>query len=340
MRPLSVPLLMAAGCLLLLVAILQAGRLWMSGLYRVPENAAVVSTVTAEAVESARHPLTGEVLQQEISPPTVFALMIDNSIDAWPQSGLNDAFLVIETLAEGRIPRFIVFFGADQTVEKIGPVRSARSYFIEWASAFGAVFGHVGGSPDALLQLSTANVIDLNQYYWGDFFWRSFDRYAPHNVYTSTELLNEAIALDEESSAPLYTYWIFKEDVVLEQRPEQGKIVVADFGSEEYLVEWEYDPETNTYTRFQGGTLTLLQDESPMVANNVIVLFTEMEILDAIGRRDIRTIGEGEALVYQDGIVIEAVWKKETEESMLKFFTVDGEEVKMNAGKTWIEVVE
>ena len=321
---------------MLVVAAVLGLRVWYSGVFRASESAPAVDSA---AVQPLRHPLTGAIVETAIETPTVLAVMVDNSIDAWPQSGLDQAFLVIETLAEGRIPRFVAFYSADQTVEKIGPVRSARPYFIDWASAFGAVFAHVGGSPAALFELQSASVADLNQYYFGEYFWRSYDRYAPHNVYTSTELLNEAAAVRTDDE-PRSLFWSFKEDAALDARGDQTEIATADFGFEEYFVEWSYDRESNTYVRTQGGSRILLQDGAEVIADNVVVMQTQMEVLDAIGRREIRTIGEGEARVYQDGIVIEATWKKETEEDPLLFFTAEGNEIKMNAGKTWIEVVE
>jgi len=101
--------------------------------------------------EVIRHPLTGQIIDAQLDNlPQVFGVMVENSADAWPLSGLDQAFLVIEAPVEGSIPRFIAFFSDDQEVEKIGPVRSARPYYIDWNDGLQAMYTHVGGSPEAL----------------------------------------------------------------------------------------------------------------------------------------------------------------------------------------------
>ncbi len=336
-------LLYAIGGAFLAGAIILSLHIWKSGVYA----PAVSSTASPMAV--FRHPLTGAKIDAPITAPWVYALMIDNSADAWPQRGVDQALLVIETLAEGRIPRLLAFYSSDQTVDMIGPVRSARPYFIDWASGLEALYGHVGGSPDALEQLparqswsggKSSNVFDLNQFFNGEFYWRSTHRYAPHNVYTSTDLLAKALKqFVKQNETPSYTFWIFKDDgTVMTQ--ENTDDVHADFGSPDYLVTWKYDATTNTYVRYQGGVQMIMEDGAQITANNVIVMKTDMEVIDWVGRREIRTVGTGLAELYQDGTAVAVTWKKERSDAPLKFFVEDGSEASMNIGKTWIEVVE
>lgn len=279
-----------------------------------------------------RHPLTGEKIDKRYETlPQVFAIMVENSADAWPIRGIEEAFLVIEAPAEGDIPRFITFFSDEAEVEKLGPVRSARPYYVEWATAFDAVYGHVGGSPEGLdLIASMENFLDLNQFYQSEYYWRQTTngRYAPHNVFTSAKRFISS--LDElQPPTPEYEYFTFKDDAPVD---EGAKSISIDWSSgSTYDVDWEYRSETNDYFRTQGG--------SEYIANNVVVMATDIRVIDEKGRKKLVTIGEGDALFAQDGEVFLGRWKKTSADGPLKFFTHAGDEISFNAGKTWIEVV-
>lgn len=299
-----------------------------------PAEGAMPSVVAAPVY---RHPLTGRVVDAEVALlPWVTAVMVENSYDAWPLSGLDQAFLVIEAPVEGGIPRFEAFFAEDAAVEKIGPVRSARPYYLDWAQELDAMYAHVGGSPEALELLEVRNLLDLNEFFHGDSFWRASNRYAPHNAYTSTELLSEVresiLTRHEHASTPTYEAWAFKEDA-----PTTDDVDLAiDFApGSTYDLTWKYQKETNTYLRDQKGMST-----EPIIANNVAVIYTDITSIDEKDRRSVRTLGEGDALVAQDGKTIEARWKKPTLTDRLRFYTLDGMEIAMNAGATWIEILE
>ncbi|MBI4435533.1 DUF3048 domain-containing protein [Candidatus Uhrbacteria bacterium] len=287
-----------------------------------------------------RHPLSGISVSEQIDSPQVFAVMVDNHEEAWPPSGVDQAFLVIEAPVEAGIPRMLAFFSEEQTVDEIGPVRSARPYCLDWAAEFDALYAHVGGSNAALDLIASGGTFDLNQYWWGEYFWRASDRYAPHNVYTSTELLNAFYTMREEVGvAPtrLYDLWTFKDP---EPTGKDGIGLYVDFWAPVYTVDWEYDGETGQYFRSQFGEPHVTEAGEQIVADNVAVVVTDIEIIDNVGRRKIRTTGEGEGSVLQDGIVIEAMWKKPSKSERLKFYSrATGEEIVMNAGVTWIEVV-
>lgn len=296
----------------------------------------VVSTEPAH-----RHPLTGEGIDQPLSAALqVFAVMIDHSVDAWPQSGVDDAFLVIEAPVEAGIPRLEAFFYEGQTVEKIGPVRSARPYFVDWADEFDAMYVHVGGSNAALDLIANNGTFDMNEFFHGSTFWRSTDRFAPHNTYTSTELLMSAIdSAREKGRAPdlLYGTWKFKSDE--KTPPAVGIEPTVDFSAPTYRAEWKYDSASNRYRRTQAGLPYQSAEGDDVLANNVAVVVTDIEVIDDVGRRKIDTVGEGKAFVFQDGTAIEGTWKKASASERLRFYDATGNEIAMNAGKTWIEVV-
>lgn len=294
--------------------------------------------VNVQTSDVIRHPLTGVVLDEPLEElPQVFGVMVENSADAWPLSGLEDAYLVIEAPVEGMIPRFISFFADDMEVAQIGPVRSARPYYIDWNDELGGVYAHVGGSPEGLDLIKQYGTTDLNEFYQGEYFWRDTTyRAAPHNAYTSTERLIDA--LDElKLDEPSYQSWSFKTDSPLDVDPlsitidwEQGTL---------YDVTWSYQPGSNSYLRKQGTDVVESRDGDQILANNVIVMAAEITVVDSTGRRHIKTVSEGDALIVQDGRMILGRWKKAERTERLRFYNAEGKEIEMNAGKTWIEVV-
>jgi hypothetical protein len=293
----------------------------------------------------ARHPLTGEPIAEEIDRPAVYGVMIENMVEAWPLSGVDQAFLVIEAPVEAAIPRFLAFYYQDQEVDKIGPVRSARPYYLDWAQGLEAMYVHVGGSPAALTEISEQNMFDLNEFYRGWYFWRSSSRSAPHNVYTSSDLLIDAY--EEESawrtmSDLEYGLWDYKVDLPKSERPESHMVSMnfSPYYGDLYSAGWEYDPETNEYLRYQSGYEMSMLDGADIKASNIAVVETDIVVIDEIGRRQIITIGEGDALVFQDGETIEAIWSKDSEQDRLRFYNKNtSEEILWNAGVTWIEVL-
>lgn len=283
-----------------------------------------------------RHPLTGEVIDIPLTTlPQVFGVMIENSSEAWPLVGLNEAFLVIEAPVEGNIPRFVVFLSEENETEKIGPVRSARPYYLDWNDELDAVYAHVGGSPEALDLIHEYGTIDLNEFFQGEYFYRWGARYAPHNAYTTMDDLRNA--LDElEPETPAYDSWLFQDG---EPSGEAKSLSVDWTTASAYDVAWDYDAEQNVYVRKQGGTGLFLESYASATADNVVVMESDITVVDDVGRRHIRTLGEGSAMIAQNGQVIVATWKKETRTDRLRFYDESGNEIAMNSGKTWIEVV-
>lgn len=275
--------------------------------------------------------------EEKINPP-LFAVMIENIFEARPLSGISKASLVYEAITEAGITRFLAIYTADNFVEEIGPVRSARLYYLDWAEEYGALYAHCGGSPEAIRAVSRYNVFDLDQFYNGQYFWRSKKRFAPHNLYTSTELLNKAFN---------YKGWevkdfegrIFKEESKIEERPVEEREIVINFSTPSYKVNWKYDLEKNDYLRYQAGEVQRDKDGSEVRAKNIIVQFVKMWVVDSVGRKRMETIGNGRAIVFRDGKSIEGKWVKIEKGSRTAFYDENGEEIKFNPGITWIEVV-
>ncbi len=291
-----------------------------------------------------RHPLTGESLEQELADPRVLAVMVENMVEAWPLSGIDEAYLIIEAPVEAAIPRLIAYFYEGQEVDVVGPVRSARPYYVDWAEGLDALYAHVGGSPEALELIASRDILDLNEFYNGWYFWRDESRGAPHNVYTSTELLFEAYDDYEERNGNWtvdYEAWQFRQG---EARPMQdGQLIKMEFSptyGRLYEARWKYDAGENRYLRYQNGELFTTAHGEWIWADNVVVIETEIEVIDAIGRRHIETISEGDGLLFKNGERIEITWSKESPEDRIKFLEKEtGEEIAVNVGKTWIEVL-
>ena len=143
----------------------------------------VVPTTTAR--ELVPRMLDGVQVPFEEAALQPFAVMVENSPDAWPLAGLAKANLVIEAPVEGSITRFLAVIDATTTVDQIGPVRSARPYFVDFANGLQAVYAHVGGSPEALSLIHVLSSFrNLDEFSSGKYFWRSSKRAMPHNTYT------------------------------------------------------------------------------------------------------------------------------------------------------------
>lgn len=301
-----------------------------------PEQQEATSLEIPEGYE--RRSIDGVAVQKEELPEKLFGVMIENSSEAWPLSGLAQARLVIEAPVEGNIPRFLVFFDDTQRVDQIGPVRSARPYYIRWAQGFHAMYTHVGGSPEGLSILRTTGIPQLNEFFWGKFFWRADYRYAPHNVYTSVENLIAAFEERAFEQEPI-PMWEYSEAI-----PSGGQKILSvrvPFSSlsSVYTAKWEYDSDSESFVRYQGKNKQEDGSGEEVFAKNVVVLFTAVTTIDNEGRKSLTTIGSGRALIFRDGFVYEAEWKKEEYTSPLEFYLSDNEKVQFKPGTTWIEAI-
>lgn len=285
-----------------------------------------------------RHSLTGILQEVETELPQVFGVMIDNHVDARPQSGINEAFLVFEAPVEAGISRLLAFFHSEQEVDKIGPVRSARPYFIDWNNGLSALYAHVGGSNAALDKIVSGVTYNLDEYGNQYSFWRNKSRLAPHNTYTSIELLNTFNNKHNDvnsESENVYGIWEFKDPV--DNVPSEPVGVDIDFFPPYYTVQWVFDKDVKRYYRKQYNKIDKV-DGSRIFADNVVVVVTDIEVVDYVGRKSIKTIGEGDAYLFQDGKRKDVQWRKPSVSKRLRFYDGD-EEVKMNPGITWVEIV-
>lgn len=278
--------------------------------------------------------LDGVLIKPENAHLLPFAVMIESHPDARPLSGLSKANLVISAPVEGGIERYMAVFDASTTVDKIGPVRSARPYYIEWARSLNAVYGHVGGSPEAMNRL--AGLLDfrnLDEIANGKYYWRDAKRSAPHNAYTSSELLATA-ARDKKWTKQDFISWVFS-DTASGTSPGEIRDIRIPYGGS-YNVRWVYDKNDDMYDRWLAGKRQLDADGTPVRAKNVLVAMTDGRVLDEEGRLYLRTAGEGMAWLFRNGYQDEVKWSREANE-FISVKSPDGRPVAFGRGTTWIE---
>jgi hypothetical protein len=269
--------------------------------------------------------------------------MIENHPDARPQYGLEQASVIYEAIAEGGITRFLALFGPNDTA-KAGPVRSARTYFIDWALEYEAAYAHVGGNIDALDLIKRLGVYDLDQFAIGTKAFRREPHGSvalEHTMYTDTTKLR-SIADEKFTSEQKWTKPTFKTELAREHRPA-SQTVSLDFSSPQFAVTWTYDPETNTYLRQMGG-LAHKDGASgnTLRANSIFVQVVERSpIVTRINENGYKmtTVGSGAATVFQDGKKIEATWKKASQTAPTIFTDATGAVIARNPGVTWFEII-
>jgi hypothetical protein len=288
-------------------------------------------------------PLTGLAVNRDIANRRPIAVTLDNlSPDARPQSGLDKASMVFETLAEGGITRFMAIY-LENDASMIGPVRSTRLYYNSWAAGLGVIFGHDGGNVDALQQLPSLTPVfneDADRVVGP--FWRISARAVPHNEYTSTGKLRGYAQAHGGSVSGAPAALPHKDDVPYSQRPAHFAIHIQ-FSYGDYNVDWRYDRTNNDYLRFMGGVPHLeATTGKQLTARNVIVMFTdESPASDPYtpGAIHLRTEGTGKVTVYRDGTAINGQWSKPSVDSPLHWLDGSGNPIQLNRGVTWVEVV-
>lgn len=282
-------------------------------------------------------PLTGvEVADEAATKRQVTAIMLENSPDARPQSGLKQAGVVYEAIAEGGITRFLAIY-QEARPGLIGPVRSLRPYFVEWAAPYDAAIAHVGGSKRALDEVRNGTYKDIDQFFNAGAYWRAKDRYAPHNVYTSFDSL-DALNSGKGYTTSTFTGFTRKDDAPSET-PNATSINVG-ISSGTYNSSYTYDKASNSYVRSQGGEPHLDREEGQITPKVVIVLKvpTERGFEDGY-REQMQTSGSGQAYLFQDGVVSEVVWTKADARAPLRITSADGKDIALNRGQTWITAI-
>ncbi len=303
---------------------------------------------TEEALAEALYPavLDGVMTDQESANRHPLGIIIENHPDARPQSGLDKASIVYEAIAEGGITRFLAIYGTYQA-EKIGPVRSARTYYIDWAHGYNAFFAHVGGNMDALEKIPRDKILDLDQFRYGSPYWREKDGKvaSEHTMFTSTVKLQEQASTNKYSTANNFNVVKFKDEPEGDEKasaPEKQKVSIV-FSSAQFNVDFEYNKATNSYKRSLAGNPHVDKiSKNQINPKNIIVMTVKRKsTITKINEPgyDMTTIGTGNARIFLDGKEIKGTWKKPTVADRELFYDESGNEIVFNRGQFWICVI-
>ncbi|WP_187274132.1 DUF3048 domain-containing protein [Paenibacillus sp. N3.4] len=305
------------------------------------ETSAIATTTPASKPTSIvaellfHFPLTGLPSDKEIKSRP-FMVMVENAPQARPQTGLDQADIVYEILAEGEITRFVsVFQSHDAKV--IGPVRSIRPYFVEIGDALDAVIVHAGWSQDAMNIMAGRKLSHLDEVYGdGAYYWRATDRKAPHNLYTSVDKMKqgaEARKFRSEWNGPLLTF----------AKEGQAKLTGAAVNYiqipyiQGYFASYEYKAAEGVYMRSMEGKPHVDKETGKQLqTKNLLVLESKHKIVDNEGRREVDVFGPGKGLIFQEGRSQAITWERKN--GLLRAYA-DGREVPLLPGNTWVQIV-
>ncbi|MFJ7639771.1 DUF3048 domain-containing protein [Peribacillus sp. NPDC097206] len=282
-------------------------------------------------------PLTGISTDGEKKRRAV-AVMINNHPQARPQSGLSEADIVYELLAEGDITRLLAVFQSE-TPDQIGPIRSARDYYIELAKGLDCLYVCHGNSPEAKTMLDKGYVDNLNGlYYDGTLFQRTTDRKAPHNSYTSFENIEKGAKEKgyELTGAPEPFAFLTEEEAKGLQGDAALNIDVV-YGDASSNVHYEYEKAEEKYTRYSNGEQTVeYQSKKPVLLDNIFIIEAAHQVVDDKGRRKIDLKSGGKGYLLQKGKINEVEWVNKDDRIIP---VINGKEVGLVTGKTWVNVI-
>lgn len=302
-----------------------------------PPKKPAVTTKPQPAPQKYYSPLTGKEVADEAATKTnVTAILIENTPDARPQSGLQQADIVYEAIAEGGITRFVAIYQQERP-ELVGPVRSLRPYYLDWIAPYDASIAHVGGSRLALQEVRNGTHRDIDQFHHPDSYWRATDRYAPHNVYTSfghLDALNSSLGYTTSDPQPHARQDTMPSEVVAHS-------VQVLMSGPTYNSGWHYDAEHARYLRSQAGAPHTDREHGHITADVVVVLKMHMDhVMEDGWRENYHTSGTGDAVVFANGLAHEVVWHKENMRTQLSFTNKsDGKEFQLPRGTTWFSAV-
>lgn len=283
-------------------------------------------------------PLTGiGVEKEEDIKYRPVAVMIDNERSARPQSGIGDADIVYEMPVEGNITRYMAIYHHTPS-EKIGPVRSARPYFIDKALEFGAIYVHCGGSPQAFKDIKDLKVDDFDDLAGTPVYWRSTDRKMPHNLYTNTKFIREVAQSKklEKDSAP--KYFKFSDEFFIPDGGNGQKVVINY--DKNYKISYIYNNDEKVYYRqINGDNMKDKETLREIKTTNIIIEKVGVKVLDSVGRLGLNNIGKGRGYLLTGGKLIEVEWSKSSRSGKTTYNNLKGEEITINKGTTWIQIV-
>ena len=270
------------------------------------------------------------------------AVMIDNHNLAWPQAGLNQAYLVYEIIVEGGETRLMALFKG-VNLDKIGPVRSSRHYFLDYAMENDAIYAHFGWSPQAQSDITKYSINNINGITESETtFWRVKDKSEPHNAVTSTEaLLKVAKAKGYKTTSTKESVLNYvTEDVELKDEKEATTVTIPH--SSLQTVKYEYDEENQVYKRYaRKKAQTDWNTGNSITTKNIIITFCDNYTLqdsEDKGRQGLKNIGTFDGYYITNGKAIKIKCIKEARNTQTRYEDLEGNEIEVNDGNTWINI--
>lgn len=283
--------------------------------------------------------LTGEMIPVEQGNRRPLAIMMSNDKGALPQYGINRAGVVYEAPVEGAMNRYMAILEAYDDLERIGSVRSCRTYYTYFAREFDAVYAHYGQSTFALPYLKNVDNINGVEGIGTVAYYRAKDKKAPHNAYASGSSIKKAMeklgyAQEYNSSYQGHFQFSVKNPVVLEGDDAWGarKITLHYPINEPWF---EYQEEDGLYYRYQYGAAHL-GNEGQIAVKNILIQYCPAGYYATTEYRDINVHGSGWGYYVTGGKAIDVTWKKDGEFGVTHYYDASGKEIRLNPGKTWV----
>ncbi|GAA0067265.1 MAG: DUF3048 domain-containing protein [Clostridium perfringens] len=281
-------------------------------------------------------PYTGKILESDSIDNIPFMCIIENSRAARPQSGLSEADIVYETMAEAGIPRFLAVF-YENSPDVIGPVRSVRPYFLDISKEHDLPFAHCGGSSEALATISSDKSLNsINEIKNGSAFWRDNTRKAPHNLYTSANNIRNFIS-DNGYEYSKNNALSFKDNSLLNSSNyiSEIKLNLSDY----YTTSYKY--VDGFYEKYMDEELAIDKNtNSPLKFKNIVVQITDMSLQSDNTHLDIDLTGTGEGYILSNGRMEKIHWEKEDTNSKTILKTEDGNSIYLSRGNTIWNIVD
>ncbi len=291
-----------------------------------------------------KSPLSGLPMMEDLTNRRSVGIMISNIQYALPQSGIESAEVIYETLAEGGITRFYALFHEFDN-EKIGPIRSCRHYFLDFALDHDAIYMHAGQSPQGQLAIQNLKISAINSisYLSNIAFYLDPNRKRPHSTYTSYDKVMtgwEKQGYRKEPNPETGTKLHFSQEEVLLAEGEPIGLLKLPYSyiDTPYFI---YDEEKKEYLRYQFGEPHLdIETGNQLHFTNIILQVVDIWNIkgDDSGRVDMKLIGEGKGYYFTRGKRIPITWKKESHVKTTHYYDETGKEIQLNPGKTWISV--
>ena len=289
--------------------------------------------------------LTGEYVDEKIATRRPVALMYNNIINAIPQSGISNADVIYEAPVEGCITRLMGIFENYDSLEKMGSVRSSRIYYCYFALEWDAIYAHFGQSQYALNFLQSDKIDNISSFNAEKYFFRTSDRVAPHNCFTSGKQINEAIKAlkyDKKYDKDYKGHFTFAENgskIELEGNKVANKV---ELGYQINRPWFEYNTQEGLYYRFQYGDKHIDdQNKEQLKCSNIIIQFVNSTIYPDNKSLDITLSGSGDGWFITNGKAEKITWKKANQSSgQTQYYDKNGAEISLNTGKTWICMVQ